>query len=100
VRPWESLKIEEVSGKLGTLSRWLRYRRWLGSIPSAIVALASASVVCQTVGEALGSGRRHGMPRTRTAGTMTLMRRTLSAVLMVSAGVGGNLIASLVPASI
>lgn len=70
----------------------------LGSIPSAMVALASASVICQLAGEALASDRKEdGMPDERKP--ITMIRRVFSAVFVVGAGVGGNLIAGWLPAS-
>lgn len=71
---------------------------WIpGSIPGAMVALASASVICQLAGEAFASNRKEvGMPRTNTLATLT--RRVISAVLVVGAGVGGNLVAGWLPA--
>lgn len=69
-----------------------------GSIPSAMVALASASVICQMIGEALASNRKgDGMPDNRKP--VTMIRRVISAVFVIGAGVGGNLIAGWLPAS-
>jgi hypothetical protein len=78
----------------------LRLMGWeLGSIPGAMVALASASVMCQMAAEVLASHRKEaGMPGRTTRFTSTI-RRVFSAVLVVSAGVGGNLIAGWLPAS-
>lgn len=69
----------------------------LGSIPSAMVVLASASVVCQMAGEALASNRKEdGMPDERKP--ITIIRRVFSAVFAIGAGVGSNLIAGWLPA--
>ena len=68
-----------------------------GSIPGAIVVLASASVICQMAGEALASNRKEdAMPNTHKP-RMTI-RRILSAMFVVGAGVGGNLVAGWLPA--
>lgn len=78
--------------------RWLRLTGWIpGSIPGAMVALASASVICQRAGEALASNRKEdGMPRTNRL--TNLIRRVISAIPLVGAGVGGNLVAGWLPA--
>ena len=69
----------------------------LGSIPGGMVALVSASVICQMSGEALASHRKEvGMPQTHNVSSM--VRTVFSAIFAVAAGVGGNLIAGWLPA--
>jgi hypothetical protein len=68
-----------------------------GSIPGAIVALASVSVICQMAGEALASNRKEdGMPNTHKP--RMKIRRILSAMFVVGAGVSSNLVAGWLPA--
>jgi hypothetical protein len=68
-----------------------------GSISGAIVALASAAVICQTAGEALASNRKEdAMPNTHKP--RTTICRILSAMFVVGAGVAGNLVAGWLPA--
>jgi hypothetical protein len=78
--------------------RWLRLMAGEpGSIPGALVVLASPSGSLHTTSEVLASGKGDGMPRSHAVGRM--MRRADSAMFVVGAGVGGNLIAGMVPGS-
>ncbi len=80
------------------LVRWLRLTGWsTGSNPVEIVVLASASVICQMTGEALASNRKEvGMPIAHKP--ITILRRVISALFVVGAGVGANWIAGGLPA--
>ncbi len=82
-----------------TFVRWLRLMGWLaGSFPAGLVVLASASVSCQLTGQALALiHKEDGMAHTHKPWNM--IRQVFSALLLVAAGVGGNVIAGWLPAS-
>ena len=67
-----------------------------GSIPGYVmIALISVSVICEMSGEVIASNQKEvRMNKTHTSKSTFSIRRLISAVLFVGAGVGGNLIAS------
>ena len=70
----------------------------VGSIPTGIVAVVLGSVTLQMTGEALASNSKEAT-MTKTNNFKTMIRKATSAVLLLGAGVGGNLIAGWLPAS-